>query len=147
MKRLELAIGELAKVSDAVDREADWSLEEPEQASTPLPRLVCESEISRSNPPVLFGAWRVFFACWPRATYSGGVAQPFSCDSTFRTIRATGLASADCGASLICANVTTPRATTRSAPDAAMRRRYFTETSFLMANQELAKLTGVSHHL
>lgn len=37
MKGLELAIGDLAKVLDAVDMEADWSLEEREQASTPLP--------------------------------------------------------------------------------------------------------------
>jgi hypothetical protein len=37
MKCLELAIGDLAKVLDAVDMEADWSLEEPEQAPTPLP--------------------------------------------------------------------------------------------------------------
>lgn len=37
MKRLELAIGDLAKVLDAADMEADWSLEEPEQTSTPLP--------------------------------------------------------------------------------------------------------------
>ncbi|MBB5499767.1 hypothetical protein [Paraburkholderia sp. MM5384-R2] len=59
MKRLELAIGDLAKVLDAVDMEADWLLEEPEHASTPLHRLVCESEISGSNPPVLFRAWQV----------------------------------------------------------------------------------------
>jgi hypothetical protein len=37
MKRLELTIGDLPKVLDAVDMEADWSLEEPEQATTPLP--------------------------------------------------------------------------------------------------------------
>ncbi len=37
MKGLELAIGDLAKVLDAVDMEADCSLEEAEQASTPLP--------------------------------------------------------------------------------------------------------------
>ncbi|WP_274608258.1 hypothetical protein [Paraburkholderia sp. PGU19] len=36
MKRLELTIGDLPKVLDAVDMEADWSLEEPEQASAPL---------------------------------------------------------------------------------------------------------------
>jgi len=71
-----------------------------------------------------------FFACGSRATYGGGAAQPSSCDSTFRTIRATGLLSADCGVNLIWAKVTIPRATTRSAPDAAMRVRYFTGTSF-----------------
>lgn len=37
MKRLELAIGDLAKVLDTVDMEADWSLEAPEQTSTALP--------------------------------------------------------------------------------------------------------------
>lgn len=37
MKRLELTIDDLPKVLDVVDREADWSPEEPEQASTPLP--------------------------------------------------------------------------------------------------------------
>ncbi len=71
-----------------------------------------------------------FLACKAQATHGGGVAQPFSCDSTFRTIRATGLLSADCGANLIWAKVTIPRATTRSVPDAAMRVRYFTGTSF-----------------
>ncbi len=76
------------------------------------------------------GAWRVFLCLRARATYGGGISQPFSCDSTFRTIRATGLLSADCGANLIWATVTIPRATTRSAPDAAMRVRYFTRTSF-----------------
>jgi hypothetical protein len=39
MKRLELTIDDLPTVLDAVDIEADrsLSLEEPEQASTPLP--------------------------------------------------------------------------------------------------------------
>ncbi|WP_233634049.1 hypothetical protein [Burkholderia cenocepacia] len=36
MKRLELTIGDLPKGLDAVDMEADWSLEEPEQAATLL---------------------------------------------------------------------------------------------------------------
>jgi hypothetical protein len=79
---------------------------------------------------LLFEPGGFFFARGARATYSGGAAQPFSCDSTFRRIRATGLLSADCGANLIWAKVTIPRATTRSAPDAAMRGRYFTGTSF-----------------
>jgi hypothetical protein len=52
--RIELTIGDLPKVLDAVDMEADWSLEDPEHATTPLPLPVCESEISSSNPPVLF---------------------------------------------------------------------------------------------
>jgi len=105
-------------------------------------RLVCESEISSSNPPVLFGPGGFFFARGARATYGGGAAQPSSCDSTFRTIRATGLLSADCGANLIWAKVTIPRATTRSAPDAAMRVKYFTGTSFCSFRKKLDAAGG-----
>lgn len=68
----------------------------------------------------------------PRTTtpdFDGG-DQPFSCDSTLRTIRATGLLSAVFGANLICANVTAAKATTTRAADAAMRGTYFTGTSF-----------------
>ncbi|WP_158512207.1 hypothetical protein [Paraburkholderia caribensis] len=54
MKRFELTIGDLPKVLDAVDLEADWSLEEPAHATTPFSLPVRESEISRSKPPVLF---------------------------------------------------------------------------------------------
>lgn len=61
--------------------------------------------------------------------FDGG-DQPFSCDSTLRTIRATGLLSAEAGANLIWANVTAAKATTTSAADAAMRGMYFTGTSF-----------------
>ena len=66
--------------------------------------------------------------------------QPFSCDSTLRTICASGLLSADWGANLIWANVTTAKAMTTRAADAAMRGMYFTGTSF--RRQKLAKLTG-----
>lgn len=68
----------------------------------------------------------------PRTTtpvFDGG-HQPFSCDSTLRTIRATGLLSAESGANLIWANVTAAKATTTRAADAAMRGMYFTGTSF-----------------
>ncbi|WP_069269098.1 hypothetical protein [Paraburkholderia nodosa] len=50
-------------------------------------------------------------------------------DSTLRTICASGLLSADWGANLIWANVTTAKATTRAA-DAAMRGMFITGTSF-----------------
>ncbi len=68
----------------------------------------------------------------PRTTtpvFDGG-DQPFSCDLTLRTIRATGLLSAESGANLIWANVTAAKATTTRAADAAMRGLYFTGTSF-----------------
>jgi hypothetical protein len=68
----------------------------------------------------------------PRTTtpvFDGG-DQPFSCDSTLRTICASGLLSADWGANLIWANVTTATATTTRAANAAMRGMYFTGTSF-----------------
>jgi hypothetical protein len=61
--------------------------------------------------------------------FDGG-DQPFSCDSTLRTICASGLLSADWGANLIWANVTTAKATTTRAADAAMRGMYFTGVSF-----------------
>lgn len=65
----------------------------------------------------------------PTRVFDGG-DQPFSCDSTLRTICASGLLSADWGANLIWANVTTAKATTTRAADAAMRGMYFTGTSF-----------------
>ncbi len=130
MKRLELTIGDLPRCWMPWTWRLTGRWRSLSRRQLRYHRLVCESEISSSNPPVLFGAWRVFL-CLRGASYiRGGVAQPFSCDSTFRTIRATGLLSADCGANLIWAKVTIPRATTRSAPDAAMRVRYFTGTSF-----------------
>ena len=65
----------------------------------------------------------------PTPVFDGG-DQPFSCDSTLRTICASGLLSADWGANLIWANVTAAKPTTTRAADAAMRGMYFTETSF-----------------
>ncbi|CAG4926534.1 hypothetical protein R54767_05299 [Paraburkholderia gardini] len=130
MKRLELTIGDLPRcwMPWTWRLSGRWrSLGRRQLRYHPWyvnPKSVAQARQFSSEP----GGF--FFACGARATYSGGVAQPFSCDSTFRTIRATGLLSADCGANLIWAKVTIPRATTRSAPDAAMRGRYFTGTSF-----------------
>ncbi|MGF6637873.1 hypothetical protein OKW27_000217 [Paraburkholderia sp. 35.1] len=62
MKRLELTIGDLPRCS----MPWTWRLTDRwrrlSRRQLRYHRLACESEISSSNPPVLFGAWRVFFA-------------------------------------------------------------------------------------
>jgi hypothetical protein len=68
MKRLELTIGDLPRCWMPWTWRLTGRWRSLSRRQLRYHRLVCESEISSSNPPVLFGAWRVFL-CLRGASY------------------------------------------------------------------------------
>lgn len=68
MKCLELAIGDLPGCWMPWTWRLTGRWKSLSRRQLRYHRLVCESEISSSNPPVLFGAWRVFL-CLRGADY------------------------------------------------------------------------------